>query len=390
LAAGTGGYFLYAKGAGEPVKAAPKVAKLVPVLVAPAAKQSVPVEISVPGVVQAQSTVAVKAQITGMLTKVCFAKGQELKKDQLLFEIDPRPFQATLEQLRAGKARDQAQLENVRGELARQTELSGKGIVSASDFDKAKTDVTSFEATIKADDAAINNALLQLEYCTIRSPIDGRAGDVLVDAGNLIKIDDMSLLTINQVQPIQVYFSIAERDLPAVRTHMAGGKLRVRATIPGACEPAEEGELAFVDNAVDASTAMIRLGAAFPNKQERLWPGQYVDVVLTLRVQADAIVVPTKAVQTGVDGGLYVFAVAANAAGEKVAQARPVTISRSRDGLVVIETGLAGGEQIVTDGQARLVPGAKVLVTEPAPPGGPASCPQSCPASRPAAGAQAS
>jgi multidrug efflux system membrane fusion protein len=336
-------------------------AKVVPVLAAKVVRQSVPLEIGTFGTVQPMQAVTVKAQVTGVLTKVHFRKGQEVRKGDLLFEIDSRPFLASLQQNQAARLRDQAQLDNAQKELVRQSELRKKGIAAQADFDKAQMDVDTAQAVIKSDAAAIENANLQVGYCAIRAPIDGRAGDLLVDEGNLVKAEDVSLVTINQVQPVQVYFSISQRDLPAVRQYMAQGTLKVRATVPNASEPAEEGELTFVDNNVDPTTGTIRLAATFPNHHEKLWPGTYVDVALTLAIQKNAVVLPAQAIQTGRDGR-YVFVLAPDAQGTLVAQVRPVTIDRTAGGVAIVESGVSEGEQVVTDGQVLLLPGAKVVV----------------------------
>lgn len=333
--------------------------KPVPVLAAFVTRQSVPIEISTFGNVQAKSTVTVKALVSGMLDKVLFTKGDMIQKDQKLFEIDPKPFEAALMQLRANKARDEAQLENSRKELVRQKELLAKGVSSSADFDKAKTDVDTFKATVDADDAAIQNAQLQLDYCTIRSRIDGRAGNLLVDEGNIVKANDMSLVTIDQIQPIEVSFSVSQRDLPAVQLYMAQGKLRVRVTPPGARDQEVVGELTFIDNTIDAATNSVKVSATFANKRELLWPGQYVDVSLELTVEKDAIVVPSQAIQSGREGA-YVFVIVQGKDGAPTAEVRNVKVKRSTDGLAIIADGLNPGEQIVTDGQVRLLPGAKV------------------------------
>jgi len=335
--------------------------KPAPVLAAVVEKRAVPLEISTFGTAKANSSVTVKAQVTGILNKVHFKKGQEIKKDQLLFEIDPRPFVASLQQLQANKLRDDAQWENAKKELARQAELKDKKITAQADLDAAQTAAAVAEAAVKADQAAIDNAQLMVDYCTIRSPMDGRAGDTPVDEGNLVIANTTSLVTIDQINPIEVNFAIPQRDLPAVRKFMAQGTLKVLATIPGTDEPAEQGELTFVDNTIEAAAGTIRLGATFANKDQKLWPGLYVDVLMTLTVEPDAIVVPSQAVQTGRDGR-YVFVIVPDKSGQLIAEIRPVTVSRSLEGITIIATGLAEGEQIVTDGQVRLLPGAKVKI----------------------------
>ena len=364
---------------GGDAKSSGQAGKPVPVLMAIARTASVPLEISTFGAAQANSTVSVKAQVSGTLIAAHFTKGQEVKAGQLLFEIDPQPFKVALEQLQAGKAKDVAQLENARKELARQAELLKKGVASTADYDNAVASEAVYQATVLADEAGIDNAKLQLGYCTITSPMDGRAGDILVDPGNLIKASDASLVTIDQIKPIEVYFSITQSDLPAVRKHMAQGPLQVKATAPGADQPAEEGVLTFIDNNINASTRMVKLYATFPNDNERLWPGQYVDVVLTLTVEKDVIVVPSQAVQIDRDRQ-YVFVITTKGS-DKIAEIRPIVVGRKTDGLAVIESGLSSGDEVITDGQVRLLPGAKVMVERDLSASGPASAPGAAPRS---------
>lgn len=335
--------------------------KPVPVLASEAVTKDVPIEIATFGKVQALSTVVIKSQVTGVIMAAHFQKGQEVKKNQKLLELDERPLRAVLQQLEANKGRDEAQLRNARKELARQTELLKKGIASQSEFDKAEADEAAFSAAVKADEAAIDNAKVQLSYCTILSPIDGRAGDLVVDVGNLVKANDIDIVTIAQIRPIEVLFSIPQRDLPAVRKYMAEGTLRARATIPGSGEDAEEGVVTFIDNTVSPTSGTIKLIAAFPNEKEKLWPGLYVDVALALTVQKNATVVPSQAVQSGRDGR-YVFVIAPDAQGEPIAEVRAVQVSRTSNNVAIIESGLKAGEQVVTDGQVRLLPGAKVAI----------------------------
>jgi multidrug efflux system membrane fusion protein len=367
---------------GGGVKSASPAGKPVPVLTAVALQASVPLEISTFGEAQANSTVSVKAQVSGTLIATHFEKGQEVKAGQLLFEIDPQPFKVALEQLQASKAKDVAQLENSRKELARQEELLKKGISSTADYDNAVAAEAVCKATVLADDAGIDNAKLQLGYCTITSPMAGRAGDILVDPGNLVKASDASLVTIDQIKPIEVGFSITQSDLPAVRKHMAAGPLQVQAIAPGTGQEAEVGVLTFVDNTINANTRMIKLFATFPNDNERLWPGQYVDVVLTLTVEKDVIVIPSQAVQIDRDRQ-YVFVITASG-GDKIAEIRPIKVGRKTDGLAVIESGLAAGDEVVTDGQVRLLPGAKVKVDKSLSTSLPASATQANRSSQPA------
>ena len=337
----------------------PAAGKPVPVLAETAGTSSMPLELSTFGKVRAYSTATVKAQVTGVLTAVHFQKGQEVKKGELLFEIDSRPFQASLKQLEAGKAKNVAQLANARKELARQKELLEKHIASQADYDRVEADALTLEAGVQADDAAIENARLQVGYCTIVAPVDGRAGDRLVDPGNLVRANDMELVTINQIRPVEVYFSVPQRELPGVRKFQAAQPLRVRARVPGVEAPPEQGQLTFIDSSIDQATGTVRLGATFPNDHELLWPGLYVEVVLTLSIQENATVVPSQAIQTGREGQ-YVFVVSEKGP-DQIAEIRLVKVRRAGK-LTIVDAGLASGETVITDGQVRLLPGAKVVV----------------------------
>lgn len=331
--------------------------KAVPVTVAAVGTKAVPIEITTFGTVQAQSSVQIKAEVGGNLTRVHFRKGQNIKAGDLLFTIDPRSYKAALDQAKANLVRDRALEENALLNAERSKELLRKGFISRSDNDKAQTDAKALSAVSHADEAAVINARLQVEHCSIRSPISGKAGDLLVSEGTLIKANDVPLVTINQTHPIEVFFSIPQADLPSVRTHMAQKKLKVRASLPKDNRPPEEGDLFFIDNAIDKSTGTVKLGALFKNAQESLWPGQFVNVTLVLAIQNDAIVVPTVALQAGREGK-FVFVVNP----DKTVAVRPVTVHMTAGAETVIEKGLQIGERVVTDGQLRLVPGAKIEI----------------------------
>lgn len=339
-------------------KAPPPKKAAAPVTAAVVVQKTVPVRIRAIGNVEAYSTVGVKSQIGGELAKVHFREGQDVKKGDLLFTIDPRPYEAALKQAEANLAKDTAQLENAREEVRRYAELVKKGYVAQEQYDQIRTNSAALEATVNADRAMVDNARLQLKYCYIYSPISGRTGHLQSNQGNLIKANaDSPMVTINQVQPVYVTFSVAEQYLSEIKKFMAAGKLRVDASVVSGESHPEEGVLTFVDNAVDVTTGTIRLKATFVNKERRLWPGQFVNVSLTLSSQPDAIVVPTQAIQTG-QSGQYVFVIKS----DLTVDARPVTVARSLDGESVIEKGLRAGERVVTDGQLRLVPGAKVEI----------------------------
>jgi multidrug efflux system membrane fusion protein len=338
-------------GGAEPAPPAP----VVPVTLAPVLEKTVPVEFRNFGTVQPFFSAAVKSQVTGILQTVHFRKGQEVKKGDRLFTIDPRPYEAALKQAEANLARETAQFQNAQKEAERQAELLKKGFTAQDAYDQARTTADALAAGMKADAAAIDTARLNLDYCYISSPIDGKAGDYLVDPGNLVKAQDVTMVIINQVRPIEVSFSLPQKDLLPVLENMAKRTLTVLAIIPGAEARPEQGELTFVNNSVDAATGTFQCLGTFANKEGRLWPGLYVNVVLTVAEERGAIVIPSRAVQVGQKGS-YVWVVTP----EMTAEARPVTVARALDGDSVISSGLKAGEQVVVDGQLRLVPGARV------------------------------
>jgi multidrug efflux system membrane fusion protein len=335
----------------------------VPITAAAAVRKPMPVEIGTFGTVEANATVTVKPQITGVIKEVLFKDGQVVTKGggkdpetgkpiepTLLFRIDDRPFKADLD-------RAKAQLKNAQNEFDRQRDLFKAGGTTESAYQQA-------EANLATAKAAVEVAALNFEYCTITSPIDGRAGECLVDAGNMVKSGDAALVVIKQLQPIQVSFAVPQQNLAEIKARMAAGRLQVKAFIPGQDQP-ETGELVFVDNAVDQSTGTIRLKAEFANKAERLWPGQFVTVKVVLRVEPDAVVIPSKAVQNG-QRGLYLFVVAGDGTEQSplVAKKRePVTVDREIGEESVISSGnVQPGETVVTDGQLRLGNDTRVTI----------------------------
>lgn len=328
----------------------------VPVTVATASTKSVPVRLHAIGTVEAYSTVTIKSQVDGIIQKVHFREGQDVKAGDLLFSIDPRPFQAQLDQAQANLARDAAQAKNAQAQAARYASLYQSGIVSKDQYDTYQTNFAALQAAVRADKAAVETAKLNLSYCTIRSPIDGRTGSLLVHAGNLIKVNDTSLLVINRIEPIYVDFSVPEQDLEDIKKFMAERRLPVEAAV--AHDPNRvEGVLDFVNNSVDNSTGTIMLKGLFSNHRRRLWPGQFVDVYLQLTSQPDATVVPSQAVQTG-QKGLYIYVVKS----DKTVEVRPVQVGSTYQGDTVIEKGITPGDEVVTDGQLLLRPGAKVTI----------------------------
>ena len=335
-------------------------AAAVPVTVAPVIQKDMPLEISVIGTVEAYATVAVRAQITGELTSVDFQQGEDVKAGQVLFTLDRRPLEAALHQAEANLARDSAQADQARVSAQRTQDLADRGLVPREQVDQTRASATALAATVAADRAAVENANLQLQYATIRAPISGRTGTLMVDAGNLVRENDqMPLAIINQVTPTYVSFAIPEALLPDFKRYMAKRPLRVEATPPNDEERAATGLITFVDNAVDQTTGTIKIKGTFPNQDRRLWPGQFVNVVVTLANDPGAIVVPSAAVQTGPQGQ-YVFVVTK----DRTVDMRTVTIARTAGTETVIKEGVKAGETVVTDGQLRLVPGSRINVKE--------------------------
>ena len=328
----------------------------VPVMVAPVVAKTVPLHIQGIGNVEPFATVAVKARVDGQIVKVFFTDGQEVKKGQPLFQLDPRPFEAALKQSEANLLRDKAQREHARAQERRYKDLLQKNFVSKDAYSQFLTNVETADATVRADEAAVENARLQLEYATIRAPISGRTGKIMIQLGNLVKANDTtSLVLINQVAPVYLSFAVPEQYLPEIRKYMAAGRIPVRAQLSNADASPVDGELAFIDNAVDTATGTIRLRATFQNEDRALWPGQFVTAVVTLREQRDAIVVPSQAVQTG-PKGQYVYVIKPDLS----AELREIVVDRTEGAETVIAKGLAAGERVVTTGQLRLVPGIKV------------------------------
>jgi membrane fusion protein, multidrug efflux system len=330
-----------------------------PVLIATAFTTNLPVQINPPpvGHVMPYSTVTVHSQIGGIISEVHFKEGQAVKQGDLLFTIDPRPAQAALGQAKAALLRDRAQLENAKIQFAREQKLFDQKLVSQDEFDTSKAGMDALAGTVQADEAAVTNAMLNLEFTEIRSPIDGITGNLLFYQGNVVKAPDDTLLTINQIHPIYVGFAVPEQYLPEIRGEMRQRQLKVQATFENMTMPPPRGELTFINNTVDEATGTILLKATFPNEQSVLWPGQFVEVELTLSELTNAVVVPSQAVQTG-QNGEYVYVVKP----DQTAEERPVTIGSTDHGETVVQKGLAAGETVVTDGQLRLTPGVKVNV----------------------------
>jgi multidrug efflux system membrane fusion protein len=387
----------------------------VPVTIDTAVSKTVPVQIRAVGSVQAYASVTLKSQLDAEVARVHFSEGQAVKKGDLLFTLDPRPWETALrqaeanlgrdtaqlqqteaavaqtmaaeKQAEANLARDAAQLENANIQLRRYKGLIDEGAVSKEMYDQVRTNAAALEATIEADKAAIANTMasiraaqatvenvkavikadqatvesarVQLSYTTIRAPMDARAGNLLVRAGSAVKArdDTAQMLVLNQIQPIYVSFSVPEQYLQDIKKFLAAGTLRVQASPRGQDDSPASGELSFVNNTVDPGTGTIQLKATFPNRESTLWPGQFVTVMLTLTTQPDAVVIPSQAIQTG-QQGQYVYVMRS----DSTVESRPVTVGLRFDGKTVIEKGVSPGDKVVTDGHLRLVPGTRVQV----------------------------
>ena len=360
----------------------------VPVMIGEAVEKTIPVQLTAVGNAQAYTTVGIKSQINGQLVEVRFKEGQEVSKGDLLFVIDPRPFEAALRQTEAALGqrqaevrqaqaaveRDSAQLENARVQERRYRELVAKELIAREQYDTLNTNMTAMQATVEADRAAvenakaalqaaqanIDNARLQLAYTRIHAPIDGRTGNLLVQNGNILKAnDDNPIVVINQIHPIYVSFAVPEQHLADIKKYRAIGPLQVVARPPRQQETLATGELTFVNNTVDTTTAMIQLKATFANENNGLWPGQFVDVSMVVTSRT-AIVVPSQSIQPGQQGP-YVFVVKP----DQTVESRLVTPGVRLGAETIVEKGLKPSERVVTDGQLRLVPGARIEARPP-------------------------
>jgi multidrug efflux system membrane fusion protein len=340
-------------GASQEAAGAGGQAAAVPVEVGRVSRETIPIEVYAIGAVAPRSTVELKARVGGEVTAVHFREGQDVAAGQPLFTVDPRPYRSAVREAEARLARDQALAAKSAADVSRYAELVEKDYVTREQYDQIQANAGSQRATVAADEAALERSRLELAWTTISSPVAGRTGKVLVHAGNVIKANDLSLVVIQQIEPVDVAFSVAQSHLDEIRRRSAGGELAATAVVPGGVE--HEGTLTFIDNAVDAATGTIALKATFPNRDRALWPGQFVNVTLDLAVEQDAVVAPAAAVQTGQEGD-YVFVVK----GDGTVESRSVRVGRTVGGRAVIAEGLSGGETVVTDGQLRLVPGAKV------------------------------
>jgi multidrug efflux system membrane fusion protein len=334
---------------------APDRTPTIPVSIAPVVRVDAPAVVNANGVVEPVQTVSVEAQVGGTLTDVSFQEGDEVTEGQVLFRIDSRPFEAALRQAEATLARDRAQALSAQRDADRYKALVAKDYVTQSQSDQMQAQAASLMATLQADSAAVETARVNLGYTTIRAPISGRTGSLLVRRGNLVKPSGGPLVVINELQPILVRFPVTARDFLALRRRMSGAPVPVRVTASDSTVLPEQGELTFLDNAVDSLTGTVTAKARFTNSSRALWPGEYVRVAVQFDVRPNVTAVPTTAVLNGQEG-TYVYVVDP----EKNAHVRTVSVGQAVGDLTVIEHGVQPGEQVVVDGQSRLVPGAKV------------------------------
>lgn len=332
-------------------------APVVPVRVATATHMAAPLTIGANGVVEPMQTVAVSAQVGGILEEVAFREGDEVQAGQVLFRIDPRPFEAALRQAEAALARDEATAANAQREAERYQALAEKDYVTKSQADQAIAAAAAARAMVEASRAAVDNARLNLGYTTIRAPISGRTGRLLVRKGNLVRPNADALVVINQLRPILVRFPIVQTDFPSLQRRAAQGRVPVRVVTADSGRVNEVGRLAFLDNAVDSLTGTVTAKAEFQNQSHGLWPGEYVRVSVELAVEPNAVAIPSRAVLQSQNGN-YVFVIDS----AKKASVRPITVGRAVGEMTTVASGIQAGEQVVIDGQSRLTPNAKVDV----------------------------
>lgn len=334
----------------------------VPVAVATVERRPIPIELRAIGTAQAYSVVEIRAQVTGELTSVTFKEGTDVRQGQVLFTLDRRPLEAALQTARGNLERDTAQAENAATTAKRYEDLMARGIAAKEQAEQSRATAAALAATLIADRGAVANAELQLQYATIVAPISGRTGQLLVHPGNVIRANDATpLVTINQVSPIHVSFGVPEARLDELKRYLEQGTLRVEAVPPGTSDQGAPGKITFIDNSVDPTTGMITVKAEFANRDHRLWPGRFVNVLVTLATNPNAHVVPAVAVQSGQLGD-YVFVVKA----DQSVEYRKVTIDRTIGDSTALLDGVAAGETVVTDGQLRLTTGTHVTIKDPA------------------------
>jgi multidrug efflux system membrane fusion protein len=337
---------------------------VVPVVADRVEQKDVPIYLDGLGTVQAFNTVTIHTRVDGALEKVLFTEGQDVKTGDLLAVIDPRPYQAALDQAIGKKAQDEAQLASAKVTLARNTDLLNKKVLDQQDFDISKYQVDQFQAAVQADQAAIEAAKTQFDYTQVKSPIDGRTGVRLVDAGNIVHAADLNgIVVITQMHPISVVFTLPEQNLPEILNQGgANGGLHVSALDRGNTTALDEGTLTVVDNQIDQTTGTMKLKATFPNPDLKLWPGKFVNARLILTTRKGAIVIPSSVVQRGPQG-TYAYVIKP----DKTVEMRPIKVMQTEANVALIDSGLKAGEQVVVDGQYKLQPGSHVELTTPQP-----------------------
>lgn len=336
---------------------AAKTPPRVPVTVAKAVTADIPVLLEVVGRAEAYESVTVKSRLDGQVASVMYTEGQHVKQGDVLVKLDPGDFEARLQQADANLAKDEAQLAKARTDVERYVALKARGFVSEEKVNDVRTAEAAALATVKADKAALELARLQLTYATLRAPFSGVVGARLVFPGSAVKVNDTALVVVNRVQPLYVTFSVPEKHLPRLHAALERGQLTAVVTIPGSKEQSFEGSVKFIDNAVDTATGTIQMKAVLENRQEILTPGQFLNVTMRLDTLADAVVVPTEAVQQGADGN-FLFVVKEN----ETVEPRKIQIAATSGNLAAIAKGVAAGETVVTDGQLRLAPGTAVQI----------------------------
>ncbi len=336
----------------------------IPVVAGKVEQKDMPIYLDGLGTVQAFNTVTVHTRVDGQLQQVLFSEGQDVKAGDLLAIVDPRPYQAALDQAIAKKSQDEAQLANAKVVLERNTDLLKKKVIAQQDFDASKYSADSLQAAVQADQAAIENARTQVDYTQIKSPIDGRVGVRLVDVGNIVHASDQTgIVVITQLHPISVVFTLPEQDLQEILNHGGpNGGLKVLALDRENTSTLDEGSLAVVDNEIDPTTGTVKLKATFPNDELKLWPGKFVNARLILTTRKDATVIPSSVVQRGPQG-TYAYLIKP----DKTVEMRPIKVAQTEGNLALVEEGLQPGEQVVVDGQYKLQPGAHVELTTPQP-----------------------
>jgi multidrug efflux system membrane fusion protein len=339
--------------AGQKNSAQANAPRIVPVTVAKAQQRDVPVSVSAIGTVTPLQTVQIKSMVTAQIMKVHFKEGQNVQKGDLLFTLDDRSFRADLLKAEGALAKDRAGAVNARAQQKRLQALLKEGVVAQQAYDEQESLANQFDAAVEADQAAVESAKVNLQYCKIYAPISGRTGDLLVKEGNIIKANDLAMVVINQIAPIYAMFSVPERYLAEIKKYSGG--LKVMATLPENNTTLAVGKVSFIDNSVDRTTGTIAMKAEFGNGDHKLWPGQYVNIDLQLTTEKSATVVPTQALQNG-QQGVYVFVVK----NDNTVEQRILDLGPAVEGVTMVRKGVSPGETVVTDGQVRIVPGSKV------------------------------